>query len=354
MPSHREPHTPDDTAPRADDFTPPPSEVRRFSPEEMVACVKCRRANAPTRMACIYCGERLPVTEATETLRRPTLRPLEEWEQGVNVVLAPRGAAPGEEALPEASALLRVEAGLLAEIVREGEALPVARAASDEEAALIVERLGALGLDAVTVNDAALAVESAPPARARRLELGDEVLTAWTAGGQAERARWGKVTLLVVGRITSKRVEVEERRGRVRPGAEVADARELFADESALEIYAEGDAAGWRITSGNFDYTCLGERKGLLSGENFRRLVEELRRRAPRAEFDDAYDRRRQLLAAAWPPSERKEAGGLRRERPGKFNAEAVTVVTNDAQFTRYARLRRLLALRRRRADEKA
>jgi hypothetical protein len=304
-------------------------------------------------MSCIYCGERLPVTEATGTLRRPTLRPLEEWEQGINVVLLPVVAQPSEETIEQASALLRIEAGLLAEIVRACDALPVARAASDEEAALIVERLGALGLTVVTVADAALAVDSSPPARARRLELTDESVTAWMAGGQAESARWDELTLLVVGRIMSKRVEIEERHGRLRPGGEVADARELFADESALEIYTEAGAAGWRITAGNFDYTCLGERKGLLAGENFRRLVEELQRRAPRAAFDEAYDRRRQMLGAAWPPAERRESGGLRRERPGKFNSEAVTVITNDAQFTRYARLRHRLRLRRRDADNR-
>lgn len=328
-----------------DEFAVPPAEgARRFAPEEMAACPKCRRPNAPTRMSCIYCGEPLPLTEASAALRRPTLRPLEEWEQGINVVLLPRGAKPAQETLEEASALLRVEAGLLAEIVEAGDALPLARAPTREEAALVVERLGALGLSCATVPDEELAAESAPPARVRRLEFGGETLTAWTGGGQAETVGWEELTLLVVGRITSRRVEVEERRGRVRPGGDVADARELFADELALEVYAGAQGAGWRVASGNFDYTCLGERKGLLSGENFRRLVEELRRRAPRAAFDDAYGRVRQLLDAAWPPSERKEAGGLRRERPGKFNAEAVTVASNDAQFTRYARLRRRLA----------
>ena len=347
MPSEEESYLPDDFVPSSE------AETRRFAPDEMVACEKCRRANPPTRMSCIYCGEPLPVTKTTETRRRPTLRPLEEWEQGINVVLLPVAAQPSEETFEEASALLRIETGLLVELVSACDALPVARAASDEEAALIVERLSALGLDAVTVADAALAVDSSPPARVRRLEFADEHLTAWMAGGQTESARWDELALLVTGRITSKRVEVEERRGRMRPGGEVADARELFTDESALEIYTEAGAAGWRIMSGNFDYTCLGERKGLLSVENFRRLVEELRRRAPRAVFDGGYDRRRQMLGAAWPPAEHKETGGLRRERPGKFNAEAVTVVTNETQFTRYARLRHRLGLRQRDAENR-
>src|SRR4051812_28827722 len=56
--------------------------ARRFEPGELVACDKCLRANAPTRMNCLYCGAPLPVTERSAALRRPSLRKLEEWEQG--------------------------------------------------------------------------------------------------------------------------------------------------------------------------------------------------------------------------------------------------------------------------------
>jgi hypothetical protein len=53
------------------------------------------------------------------------------------------------------------------------------------------------------------------------------------------------------------------------------------------------------------------------------------------------------LLAAAWPPSERT-GSGLRRERTGRLNTESVTTISNETQFTRYARLRLQLALRAR------
>ena len=39
---------------------------------------------------------------------------------------------------------------------------------------------------------------------------------------------------------------------------------------------------------------------------------------------------------------------GLRRERPGKYNIEAVTQTSNENQYTRYSRLRRLLSQRAR------
>src|SRR5688500_2575287 len=66
-------------------------QLRRFTAEELIACEKCARANAPTRMNCLYCGALLPVTEQRAELVRPTLKKLEEWEQGINVVLLPRG-----------------------------------------------------------------------------------------------------------------------------------------------------------------------------------------------------------------------------------------------------------------------
>ena len=64
--------------------------VRPFAPEQMVACEECLRANPPTRMACLYCGRKLPQTPQGTALQRPALKKLEEWEHGFNVVtLAP-------------------------------------------------------------------------------------------------------------------------------------------------------------------------------------------------------------------------------------------------------------------------
>ena len=244
-----------------DDSGAAPGGQRRFSPEELVACEGCRRASPPTRMSCLYCGAKLPLTAAGAALRRPALRPLEEWERGHNVVLLPGAPPASPQTIAAAAELLRVAAPRLVEAVETREALPVARAASVEEAKLIEERLGALGFKVLIVADAELAEEAGPPRRVRRLEFDEDVLSAWTSGGGQALAPWGEVVLLATGRIKTKRVEVEERSGRVRPGGEVLDAREIFADEAALEIYTARDACGWRVISGNFDYTCLGARR---------------------------------------------------------------------------------------------
>lgn len=346
-----------------DDFKNAQRDARGFSGAQMLACEACARANPPTRTNCLYCGATLPSTEASAVLRRPALKPLEEWERGFNVVLLPRpesepcAAASFEEGLEEASALLRMEAGLLRQMLAANCALPLARAASAEEAELVVERLRALNFKVETLSDETLGVEQRPPRRIRKIELSGEALRGWTIGdSDSFEVRWPEILLLVSGRIFTKRVEVQERRGFKR-GASVtgvaggAGAREMFTDEAMLDIFmsAEGEegACGWRIASDDFDYSCLGERKSLLARDNFKALVNLLCAGGPQARLDEEYGRVRRLLDATWPVAERTMSGGLKRDLPGRLNREAVTTTTNEVQFTRYARMLYQIELRR-------
>ena len=329
------------------EFDAEPS-ARPFAPGEMVACGECLRANAPTRMDCLYCAAPLPVTERSARLRRPALRPLEAWEQGFNVILHPRDvpAAPG--AAEEAASLLRGGAGWLRDCLAARVALPLARAAAREEAELIVGRLAAHGLAVETLSDEDLRMNTRQW-RVRALELTDEGLVGLGLPGEEARGwEWSEVGLLLTGRVVRKRVEVEERHEKSRRDGEVVDTRELSEDEAVLDLYANaGDGgAGWRVSADNFDYSCLGERKSLLARENFVTLVALLRERARAAVYDDAYASLRRLLAAAWPPEAREDTLGFRRERVGRYSTGALTVVSNEAQFTRYSRLRWRLARR--------
>lgn len=330
--------------------------ARPFAPEQMVACEECLRANAPTRMACLYCGAALPRTEQSATLRRPTLKRLEEWEQGFNVVTLPRAAgALTSEAAEEAASLLRLDVGGLKEIVLAGRAMPLARAASADEAWLVVERLRDLGLGTEVFPDEVLARK---PQRVRALEFEEEALVC-RVGPESEpqRVAWSEVVLLVTGLVVSRRVEVSERKRGLGTRTETVGTRELVSDEAVLDLYTSfvdeheangAGGAGFRILAGGFDYSCLGEGKGLLVAENFNALVAALRERAPSAVYDEDYGQLRPLLSDVWPSVERTESLGLRRERAGRFNTEAVTTVSNETQFTRYARLRHLLVLRAR------
>ncbi|HEV2859576.1 MAG TPA: hypothetical protein VGX48_01060 [Pyrinomonadaceae bacterium] len=314
---------------------------RAFTPEELVACERCSRANAPTRMNCLYCGAPLPRTAESVARLRPVLRKLEEWERGYNVVIVPRAwwaAAP--EKLTEAASLLKLEVSYLGQCIATRRALPVARTGSAEEAELILERLGALGLAAEVFDDGALGMDE-PPARVRVLEMTAEALVVWeTREAAPETLPWPSVSLLVKGRVTRKRLEVEERQGVFKRRGEVVESRELASDEAVLDLYTSGSGArGWRLWADHLDYSRLGARKALTAGENFRTLAGELRGRASAAVFDEEYARLRPLLAAVWPPSEHNESHGVRRESVGRYNTGAVTTVTNETQFTRYTRL---------------
>ena len=330
--------------------------ARPFAPEQMVACEECLRANAPTRMMCLYCGAALPRTKQSAALWRPTLKKLEEWEQGFNVVTLPRGAgALTSDAAEEAASLLRLDAGGLKEIVLAGRAMPLARAASADEAWLVVEKLRELGLSTEVFPDEVLARR---PVRVRAFEFEDDALVYRSAPeAEPRRVPWSEVVLLVTGRIVSRRVEVSERKRGLGGRNETVETRELAADEAMLDLYTssvdehEAQSAGgmgFRVMSGGFDYSCLGAGKGLLAAENFKALVAALRERAPTAAHDEEYARLRPLLSDVWPSVERTESLGLRRERAGRINTEAVTTVSNETQFTRYARLRHLLVLRAR------
>jgi hypothetical protein len=311
----------------------------------MVACEQCLRANPPTRMDCLYCGATLPATEQSAALRRPTLKKLEEWERGFNVVLLPRaGASPKPDAVEEAAPLLRLEASRLAEIVASGRALPLARASSAEEAELVVSRLGALGLNTEVFTDEVL---TRAPERVRALGFEEGTLVC-RQGPDAtpRRLPLDEIVLLVEGRIVERRGEVIERKTRFGSRSEVVEARELASDELVLDIYAAGGGAAFRVMSGGFDYSCLGAAKGLLAAENFRKLVGALRGLSKAAAFDDEYTRLRPLLADVWPPAEHTASLGLVGAGGGRVNTGAVTTVSNETQFTRYARLLQSLAAR--------
>ena len=330
--------------------------ARPFAPEQLVACEQCVRANAPTRLTCLYCGAALPRTKQGAALWRPKLKRLEDWEQGFNVVTLTRAAgALTSDAAEEAASLLRLDAGGLKEMVLAGRAMPLARVTSADEAWLIVEKLRGLGLNTEVFPDDVLARK---PVRVRALEFEDGAVVC-RAGPEADprRVAWSEVVLLVTGRVVSRRIEVAERKRGLGGRSETVETRELTSDELVLDLYTSSveeheahavGGLGFRVMSGGFDYSCLGERKGLVAAESFNALVAALRERAPAAAHDEEYARLRPLLSDVWPSAEHTGSLGLRRERAGRFNTEAVTTVSNETQFTRYAQLRHLLLLRAR------
>jgi len=333
--------------PLMDDAEPLCSEPRGFTPEQMVTCEACLRANPPTRTSCLYCAAQLRATDASAALQKPTLRKLERWEQGFNTIFLPDSAAQlTEESLAAMADLLRLKREDLQRIIETGKPLPLARAATRDEASLIESKLAEMGVDVVVVSDSDLITDDSIQKRARAFELTESALVARPAAGSGEAlsVTWAEITLLVAGRLFIRKVEVEERKGR-RAESEIVDARELSADEAVLDIYTSQPDGGWRIGAGNFDFSCLGAQKGLTTAQNFSTLVTILRERACRSFYDDSYHRVRHALGIVWPIEQQTEARGWRRERPGRVNTEAVTRSDNEMQFTRYSRLLHYLSL---------
>lgn len=326
-----------------DGVEPLRSEARGFTHDQMVTCEACLRANPPTRPSCLYCGAALPQTEESAALRKPTLRRLEKWEQGVSCIVLP-GRTPRltADARAKIAALLRLETEEATRILEASAPLPIAFAANVEEASIVERNLSALGVGVMIVPDQELELETVKPMRIRWLGVSESgVVTSPTGkGGELLRAGWDEISLIVTGRIIARRTEFEEKLGRKNPEREMLDVRQLSADAPVLDLYTRHGNGNWRIVGDSFDFSCLGAEKRLIAAENFRVLMEMLRGRAPRAVYDDSYSAVRQALTPVWPLEQHTESRGWKRAGIGRFNTEAATTSDNEAQFTRYSRLK--------------
>jgi len=316
-----------------------PSEPQGFLPEQMVRCEECLRANPPTRVTCIYCAASLPASESTANLQKPTLRPLEKWELGYNCIVTDKFSdSLNEETLAQITSLLKLGVDDLKRILTSAP-LPLARTATPEEASLVDKRLEALGVETVTIGDKDLGVDQ-PPIRVRAAELDETSVTMHPLGGRGPCCiNWSDLVLLVLGRLTSKRVELKERKAGRREN-EILDTSEFFSDELVADIYRQGELINFRIVASSFDFSCLGYGKSLISGENLTALIQVVREKAPQAAYDNSYDSMRQALEPVWPSEQQIESRGWRRERPGKYTTGESVETTNEGQFLRYSRLR--------------
>jgi len=165
-----------------------------------------------------------------------------------------------------------------------------------------------------------------------------------TSGSDRVTARWDEVTLVVAGRLILNRQETEERKRRGRK--QTVDSRQLSSDESVLDLYVKSDEVNWRINANNFDFSCLGSAKAVTTFENFAALISLMRGRATQAQVDDSYNQARPALATVWPVEPQTRKGEWHRSGAGKLNVATVTTTDNEAQFTRYSRLRHCLRLR--------
>lgn len=328
---------------------------RTFTAGEMISCDACLRANPPTRAACLYCGANLPVTgserdselagEAISSTAGSTADPGENVSDGYYIVLTPNQTnRASESSLSEIASILELQVSELQGVFAGSRSVPVARASTPEQAAQIKEKLQALGIVADAISEQGLALDI-PTRKIRALELSDAgfVGVRVSDGGKVSTP-WDDLVLIVAGRLLVNRVEVEERRrrGRMQP----LGTRELFSDESVLDLYTKSTDSGWRISSSSFDFSCLGSEKAITAFENFSALLNLLRARAPDVEVDASYPGLRAVLANVWPLEPQTRKGDWRRSGAGKYDLATVTTTDNEMQFNRYSRLCHRLKLR--------
>jgi len=329
----------------------PDSAVRSFTPDQMVRCESCLRANPPTRANCLYCGSALPVQPAAVVLQKPALRPLEKWEHGYNNILLPSPANFSEGCLAETADFLRLEKEDLRRIVAAALPLPLARSSSKEEAELIQQRLKTAQMTSFIVADTLLGLDAALKLRA--LEFRDNGVDAYQSPQSAPlKISHDDFVLMVSGRITRKRVELTEERKRSEN--RVLEADQFFADESIMDLYTKHETTPYRIASGSFDFSCLAERKLLVASENMSILISVFRENVPTISYDQTYNAVRKALEPVWRSEQQNESTGWRRGRPGKYSLGSVMETSNESQFSRYSRLRYYLLKHKQTSDADA
>ena len=308
-----------------------------FKPGEMLACDACSRRNPPNRLKCMYCGAGLPIKAEHSDLIKPILRELEAWEPGFNVIIR-EPAARSDVEFAKIAAFLSMDPENLAVILNAGEPLPIIRVESEPEAVVIVSGLGKLGLNCFILADAAIADEKLP-VRLSNLEIRDGgiVVTDFNTRNATEISR-DDLVLLVPGIISTSRVDSLEKK-KHRGDPKVLEETATATDEAVLDIYSRRDPTGFRVQLTGFDYSCLGEDKGLLAVENMRRLVVALKEHAPNARIAADYKRVRQALAQVWEIESRKDAKGLQRSGFAKREFGTTASTSNLRQFTKYSRL---------------
>lgn len=305
-----------------------------FRPDELIACEKCGRTCPPNRVKCIYCGAELGISpenlKAGHVFRRP-----ESWESGINVVAVANDNA-SDTVDSDAAKILGIETDAVRSIIFGELPLPVARVETNAEAVLIGSKLAEAGIRTVPVSDEDLAADDLPR-RLRAIDAGDDGYHFVHFGGEdVTFLRTADIALIVAGAIYERAVTSTE--ARKKGATKIIDSTENSSDESVIDIYLADDRRGFRVFTKGFDFSVLGEKKGILGRENLSRLT-ELLAASPNASVNDNYLKSRAALAHVWGTEEKRDSKGLTRQRFGKFDLSSVSTTSNLTQFTQFSRM---------------
>lgn len=311
------------------------SEDIAFRPSELVKCL-CGRTNPPNRSACVYCGKALAIADLSAV--KLSLKQPEPWERAWNVIYLPNLNDPRPN-IAMLSGIVGIDAERLNLLLDTGVPMPLARVPGEAEGAAVVKKLSGLGLDCQIVGDSDLDADLLPT-RIKSIDIGDNGVTIRDFNTDAARqiAR-ADLALLVTGTLICSRTDSLEKKRRRSKQTKVLDETTTDSDQAVLDIYSRSNSCGWRIHLAGFDFSCLGNDKGLLAGENLRRLVTVLSEYAANAKVVTNYAIVAGALDAVWQVESRKDPQGLQRAGFGKVEFGSVASTNNLVQFTKYSRL---------------
>lgn len=307
-----------------------------FDPKEMLACDGCGRTNPPNRLNCIYCGSELNIQVDDAASIKTNRRTLELWERGFNVIVRENTAE--RSSVDKIADLLSMDPADVSMILTVGMPLPLARVENEKEAALIVNAMAPLGLSCSVLPDVDLSADKFPARLSKIDDLADKfALKDFNTGNVTEIAK-EDIVLIVPGILTSGKVDSLEKKRRGKE-TKILDETTTAEDEAILDIYARSDSNGFRVRLAGFDFSCLGEDKGLLAAKNLSTLVHFLKERSPNAKLITNYSTIKQALNIVWEIESRKDSKGLQRIGFGKTEFGAVASTNNLNQFTKFSRL---------------
>jgi hypothetical protein len=310
--------------------------VKTFATGEMIVCEACARANPPNRSQCLYCGGGLPgVSRGVDSIsvgQTETAAP-----SGTLCLSANQLQGVGRDVLAALAHLVGAQIEDLAAAAAAGGALPLLAATDSAQEEKVAAEIKKLRLEPFKILHEA---GSTRVRKIRGLVLSSDVVRAPPPAAESSAHAWSDIVLIVIGRIVTTKIEIDEkrRRGKSKP----LDARQFSSDQLLMDLYFKaGDA--WRVYGDDFDYSCLGDRKAVTGFENFGRLLELISERAPSVEIDRSYAKKRALLASVWPLDEenRKTVSFVR----GRKHRQSTTT-SNESQFNKYSRAAYLLKMK--------
>ena len=303
-----------------------------FDESELTVCPACGRRNAPSRTACLYCGDPIEAQDGFTASLNGSREELAADDLGFNIVVpletlisSGRLVLPKSDHTPSAA----------------GTFVPFGRYGSANDAQAILERDSSLAAGGRIVADSMLDARVFPVRLAAAAFDGDSLSLTEFNTGRLVSFRFDEVAVVVEGAIARTKADVLEKRGR-HGKSKLLNETVTDSDEAILDLYVNEDTRGFRVNLTGFDFSCLGAEKTSLAAQNIRILSSKLRDACPAARFVRDYASLRDHLDPIWPLEVINDHRGIVRAGLGKAGFGRTATTDNVLQMNKFSRLQAL------------